>query len=149
MKRKIVAVLLVVALAASLGIVPMGTVLANSDVGVGPIVTAPNGTIFAAVCDGTNWMVKKSNYGGHTWNDTALRNAGGEIVQIVVSPNYMKDKAIYVAVCDPPRIYRVTGYAVVLPYIYDSEGHSPSELYSIDVFFDGEHNWVLAGTDLR
>jgi len=150
MKKKLGTVLLVVALALSFGLVAAPSVGANSVTGVGPMAIAPCGTIYAAVYNGTNWMVQKSNYGAHSWKETALNDAGGPIVQIVVSPNYRKDKTVYVAVYDPPTVYRLeeAGDDVVafetIPAIPGA-----TELYSIDVWTDeDDYNWILAANDI-
>ena len=121
----------------------------DEDTDVGPMAVAPDGTIYAAVLDGT-WMVQKSEDGGFEWDDTELDDAGGVISQIVVSPNYDDDETFYVAVFNPATVYRCeeAGDAnpIALRSIPDPNSIS-NVLFSIDVWSDDDDNWILAGTD--
>ncbi len=112
---------------------------------VGPMAVAPDGTIYAAVYDGSDWMVQKSEDGGFDWDDTELDDAGDVIVQIVVSPNYDDDETIYVA-CYDGTIYRLEETGDANPIALRAIT-GVTELFSIDVWSDDDDNWILAGTE--
>jgi len=132
------------------------------DTDVGPMAVAPDGTLYAAVryydddVEDYCWKMMKSEDDGYTWDDTRLCAllspdcVDNMIVSIVVSPNYEADETVYVGIYQDdrgePAVYRL-----------EEAGEDPKwvkpfptavdELYCIDVWFDGEDNWVLAGTD--
>ena len=137
---------------------PIDIEAVEGDTDVGPIGIAPGSTIiFAAVYEQADdeWTVQKSEDGGYDWDDTELddkpRAAHGDIVQIGVSPNYEEDETLYVAFEDG-TVYRLEeggdATPIALKSMVDSDAVAVSALYSIDVWYDGEDNWILAGTNL-
>jgi parallel beta-helix repeat protein len=129
---------------------------------VGPMVITPEDDIFAAVSlwddendngevdlpDERYIAIWSSGTGGYIWNETEFDldfKSGNTIVQMAVSTNYEDDESIYVATFGGD-IYRLEeagdGDIMLLPSIPGVD-----ELYSIDVWFDGDDNRVMVGTD--
>jgi len=134
------------------------------DTDVGPMAVAPDGTLYAAVryydddVEDYCWKVMKSEDDGYTWDDTQLCAllssdfVDNMIVSIVVSPNYEEDETVYMGTYtspDGPTVYRLeeAGEASAVALKAFPSWPAVDELYCIDVWFDGDDNWVLAGTD--
>ncbi|MFC2062485.1 WD40/YVTN/BNR-like repeat-containing protein [Chloroflexota bacterium] len=92
--------------------------------------------------------VVQSTDGGFTWDDTELDDVA-LVADIAISPNYTEDQTIYVG-CFDGSVWRVEEgeSPIVLKVIRDSGATTVSSLYSIDVWNDGDDNWIMAGTNL-
>jgi len=133
------------------------------DTDVGHMEITSNGVLFAALYDeyDISWSVVRSEDDGYTWVPTELDAfyLGGDlysaaaITDIVASPNYANDEVVYVA-CYGGGVYRLgdAGDAMPIllkhPYANLNDTGSATELYDIDVWFDGEYNWIMAATDV-
>jgi len=119
---------------------------------VGPMAVAPDGTLYAAVDDGTDYILQKSEDNGYTWDDTNLDDATAVIVSVAVSPNYGEDETVYVG-CIDGTVYRVEeageGDVIAIKDIVDKFGTTASALYCIDVWTDeDDYNWIMVATNL-
>jgi len=92
----------------------------------------------------------KSEDDGYTWDDTELDPAIAPIVDIAVSPNYDDDEIVYVG-CLDGTVYRLEeageGDVIALKEMVASDSDVVSALYSIDTWYDGDYNWILAATN--
>jgi len=128
-----------------------------TNTGVGVMGIAPDGTIYAAVLNAADlgrWSVWKSVDEGTNWDPTEFTgyaSSGGEITDIAISPNYEADGTFYVSLLDA-RIFRIgdegDATPVLLKSCVDSYGTTAGSVYDLDLWYDGDVNWILAGTDL-
>ena len=127
---------------------------------------APNGDLYAGVVHDSGGMetmsLMKSTDGGWNWEETALDDFyldGAFIYSIAVSPD---SQTVYVGTDDGygsyeyARIWKIEeageGVPVPLQTIYgidESENLEYADyVYDLEVWSDGQYNYVLAGTDI-
>jgi hypothetical protein len=138
----------------------------KKDTDFGPIAVAPDGTLYAAIyfeataAPTERWKVAKSDDNGYTWSDTEWDDMDhddiGEVVSLVVSPNYADDELVYVGcwggdeATAPPTVYRLEeageGDVIALKSFPNEE--DVDELFCIDVWTDeDDYNWIAAATE--
>jgi hypothetical protein len=124
----------------------------DTDTDIGPMAIAPDGTIYKSVwdLDEDELRIDKSEDNGYTWDATALDfldwdDPEHQVVQIIVSPNYEEDETVYVATLGGV-IYRLEEAGDDEVALVGVPGTPADELWSIDVWSDGDDNWILAGT---
>jgi hypothetical protein len=116
--------------------------------GVGVMGIAPDGTIYASVLNAYGfgfWSVWKSVDEGTNWTPTEFTGYASEITDIAISPNYGADGTFYVSLLDA-RIFRIgdegDATPVLLKSCVDSYGTTAGAVYDLDLWYDGDVNWI-------